>query len=101
MILDRHVANVSYTLSAGPRTQFGKTTVEGLKDVEEAVVLQELIYKPGEQFSGTALRTTEKNLRELDLFSQIVIEPQPLLPIPLSRSKYALKRNRTARSVSD
>ena len=80
VILDRHVANVSYTLNAGPQTQFGTTTVEGLKDVEEAVVLQELIYKPGEQFSGTALRTTEKNLRELDLFSQIVIEPQPAPP---------------------
>ncbi len=80
VILDRHVANVSYTLSAGPQTQFGTTTVEGLKDVQEAVVLQELIYKPGEQFSGTALRTTEKNLRELDLFSLIVIEPQPAPP---------------------
>jgi outer membrane protein assembly complex protein YaeT len=80
VILDKHVANVSYTLNAGPRTRFGTTTVEGLKNVEESVVLQELTYKPGEQFSGTALRTTEKNLRELDLFSQIVIEPQPSPP---------------------
>jgi len=80
VILDRHVANVSYTLNAGPRTQFGKTTVEGLKDVKETVVLQEVTYKPGEEFSGTALRTTEMNLRGLDLFSQIVIEPQPSPP---------------------
>jgi outer membrane protein assembly complex protein YaeT len=80
VILDRQVANVSYTLNAGPQTQFGTTTVEGLKDVEESVILQELTYKPGEQFSGTALRNTEKNLRELDLFSQIVIDPQPSLP---------------------
>jgi outer membrane protein insertion porin family len=80
VILDRRVANVSYTLNAGPQTQFGTTTVEGLKNVEESVILQELTYKPGEQFSGTALRTTEKNLRELDLFSQIVIEPQPSPP---------------------
>jgi outer membrane protein insertion porin family/translocation and assembly module TamA len=80
VILDRHVANVSYTLNAGPQTQFGTTTVEGLKNVEESIILQELTYKPGEQFSGTALRTTEKNLRELDLFGQIIIEPQPSLP---------------------
>jgi outer membrane protein assembly factor BamA len=77
VILDRHVANVSYTLHAGPQMQFGTTTVEGLKNVKESIILQELTYKPGESFSGTALRTTEKNLRELDLFSQIVIEPQP------------------------
>jgi outer membrane protein assembly complex protein YaeT len=80
VILDRHVANVSYTLNAGPQTQFGTTTVEGLKDVEESVVRRELTYKPGESFSGAALRSTEKNLRELDLFSQIVIEPQPAPP---------------------
>jgi outer membrane protein insertion porin family/translocation and assembly module TamA len=80
VILDRHVANVSYTLHAGPQTQFGTTTVEGLKNVKESIVFQELTYKPGEQFSGTALRTTEKNLRELDLFSQIVIERQPSPP---------------------
>jgi outer membrane protein assembly complex protein YaeT len=80
VILDRHVANVSYILNAGPETQFGTTTVEGLKDVEESIVLQELTYKPGESFSGAALRNTEKNLRELDLFSQIVIEPQPSPP---------------------
>jgi outer membrane protein assembly complex protein YaeT len=80
VILDRHAANVYYTLNAGPLTQFGSTTVEGLKDVEESIILQELAYKPGEPFSGVALRTTEKNLRELDLFSQIVIEPQPSPP---------------------
>jgi outer membrane protein assembly factor BamA len=80
VILDGHVANVFYTLNAGPQTQFGTTTVEGLKNVEESVILQELTYKPGDQFSGTVLRTTEKNLRELDLFSQIVIEPQPSPP---------------------
>lgn len=77
VILDRHVANVFYILNAGPPTQFGATAVEGLKDIEEAVVLSELTYKPGEPFSGAALRITEKNLQELDLFSQIVIEPQP------------------------
>ncbi len=80
VILDRHAANVSYVLNAGPEMQFGATTVEGLKDVEQSIVLQELTYKPGESFSGAALRTTEKNLRELDLFSLIVIEPQPSPP---------------------
>jgi outer membrane protein assembly complex protein YaeT len=34
-------------------------------------------YKPGDSFSGKALKELEKNLRELDLFSQIQIGLQP------------------------
>ena len=64
----------------GRKRNSARPPVDGLKNVEESVVLQELTYKPGDQFSGTVLRTTEKNLRELDLFSQIVIEPQPSPP---------------------
>jgi outer membrane protein insertion porin family/translocation and assembly module TamA len=79
VILDRHEARVSYILKVGPAANFGPTIVEGLKDVDKEIVLREVAYQPGESFSGTALRTTEKNLRELDLFSVIGIEPQPSL----------------------
>ena len=77
VILDRHEARVSYILKVGPEARFGPTIVEGLKDIDKEIVLREVAYQPGESFSGTALRTTEKNLRELDLFSVIGIEPQP------------------------
>jgi outer membrane protein insertion porin family/translocation and assembly module TamA len=76
VILDRHEARVSYTLKVGPEAKFGPTIVEGLKAVDKEIVLREVTYQPGESFSGTALRATEKNLRELDLFSVIGIEPQ-------------------------
>ena len=77
VIIELHEARVSYTIKTGPETKFGETFVEGLKDVRENVVLAELTYKPGEPFSGTALKNTERNLRGLDLFSLIRIEPQP------------------------
>lgn len=75
VILDQHEARVFYTLTAGPPTKFGETTVEGLKSVQESVVRAELTYEKGQEFSGGALRNTERNLRELDLFSRIEITP--------------------------
>jgi outer membrane protein insertion porin family/translocation and assembly module TamA len=77
IILEKHEARVFYTIRAGPECRLGPTSVEGLKDVQEYVVSRELAYRPGDPFSGKALRETERNLRELDLFSVIAIDPQP------------------------
>jgi outer membrane protein insertion porin family/translocation and assembly module TamA len=71
VILARREARAFYTVRAGPETRFGPTTVQGLKDVSEEIVARELTYKPGEPFSGEALRESEQNLRQLDLFSLI------------------------------
>jgi len=76
IILDRHEARVFYTITVGPETRFAATTVEGLRDVDEELVLRELTYKSGQLFSGTELKNSERNLRQLDLFSVIKIEPQ-------------------------
>jgi outer membrane protein assembly factor BamA len=59
VILDQHQVRVFYTLTAGPETSFGTTTVEGVKDVSTNIVLRELTYKPGEPFSGKAVKNTE------------------------------------------
>ena len=77
IVLEKREARVFYTIRAGPDCRFGPSTVEGLKNVEEYVVLRELAYKAGDSFSGKALKDTERNLRDLDLFSVIAIEPQP------------------------
>ncbi|HWP56814.1 MAG TPA: outer membrane protein assembly factor BamA [Candidatus Acidoferrales bacterium] len=77
VILDTREARVSYELTAGPPAVFGATELTGLKDVTASVIRRELEYKPGEPFTGKALRETEKNLRQLDLFSQIRLAPQP------------------------
>lgn len=76
VILAQHEARVFYDITVGPETTFGMTTVEGLKDVDKQVILRELTYRPGELFSGTALEKSEKNLRQLNLFSLITIAPQ-------------------------
>jgi outer membrane protein assembly complex protein YaeT len=77
VILEKHEARIFYTLTIGPPTVFGATQVEGFKDVSKDVVLRELAYEPGDAFSAKALKQTEQNIRQLDLFSLIRIELQP------------------------
>jgi outer membrane protein assembly complex protein YaeT len=76
VVVDQHEAKAFYDIEAGPRTFFGTTTVTGVKDVAPEIVLREQTYKPGDPFSGKALRDMDQNLRQLDLFSQIQIALQ-------------------------
>jgi outer membrane protein assembly complex protein YaeT len=71
IVLDQYQARIFYDIEAGPSSFFGTTTVTGTRDVAPQLVLREQTYKPGDPFSGKALRESEQNLRQLDLFSQI------------------------------
>jgi outer membrane protein assembly complex protein YaeT len=71
VILDQHVAQVSYAVNAGPLTVFGDTRIEGTKLVAPEIVARELTYKAGEPFSSTAIDASRKNLLKLDLFSSV------------------------------
>jgi len=73
---DERQANVFYTVNAGPQAVFGETKIEGLQDVTPDVVVRELAYRPGELFSGKALKESRKNLVQLDLFSEVELKPQ-------------------------
>ena len=72
---EKREASVYYSVTAGPQAVFGETRIEGLEKVMPSVVSNELSYKPGEGFSGKALRESRRNLQELDLFSEIEVEP--------------------------
>src|SRR5262245_7743356 len=69
--LDQHAAQVEYTVTAGPLTVFGPTTVEGTKEIDPSLVTRELTYKPGDPFSGTAIEKSRTNLLNLDLFRSV------------------------------
>lgn len=71
VILDQHAAQAEYTITAGPVTVFGPTTVEGTKQVAPSLVTRELTYEPGDPFSATAVEKSRKNLLNLDLFSSV------------------------------
>ena len=71
VILGRHQVEVQYFVEAGPVTVFGKTTIEGTKEVDPELVSRELTYQPGEAFSATAVSESRKNILNLDLFSSV------------------------------
>ncbi|MGH7826761.1 MAG: outer membrane protein assembly factor BamA [Candidatus Binatia bacterium] len=77
VLLDADEARVFYEIDPGPSSVFGMTTVTGLKEVAPEIVLREQSYKPGDPFTGKALKDLEQNLRQLDLFSQVQIALQP------------------------
>jgi outer membrane protein insertion porin family/translocation and assembly module TamA len=76
VLADEGRANVFYRVTAGPQAVFGETKIQGLKDVTSDVVERELTYKPGDIFSGKALRDSRRNLLQLDLFSEIELQPE-------------------------
>jgi outer membrane protein insertion porin family/translocation and assembly module TamA len=71
VILEQHAVQVRYTVTAGPSTVFGETTVEGTTSVDPVLVSRELTYKPGEPFSATAITKSRTNILKLNLFSSV------------------------------
>jgi outer membrane protein insertion porin family len=66
-----HAVTVQYTITAGPPTVFGQTSIEGTTAVNPMLIRRELRYEPGEPFSARAIERTRKKLLELDLFSGV------------------------------
>ena len=74
--LNTQQARVAYTIQPGPQTTFGKTDVTGTQHVAKQLVLRELAYHSGEQFSLQQIEDTRKSLLDLDLFRSVSVELQ-------------------------
>ena len=55
-------AMVRYIIKPGPKTVFGKTVINGLRDINPDLVYREFEHKEGELYSAKALRKTRMNL---------------------------------------
>ena len=69
----RHAVSVTYILDSGVRARFGKTHIEGLRSVDESIVLQKLPWKEGKEFNSDLLTQARENLNNTFLFSSINI----------------------------
>lgn len=79
-----HAVKVHYTITVGPPTVFGQTTVEGTAAVDPTMVLRELRYEPGEPFSAKAIERSRDKLLALDLFAAVRFlqdDTAPLSPV--------------------
>lgn len=66
---------VQYTVQPGPLAVFGSTRVEGTEDIDPHLVLRELTYQPGEQFSLQKIADSQQKLLALELFRAVQIVP--------------------------
>ncbi|MCS6925669.1 MAG: outer membrane protein assembly factor BamA [Candidatus Binatia bacterium] len=82
VILDQRVARVYYTVTAGPRTVFGPTRIEGAKTVAPTLIARELMYTPGQPFSAAAVAASRQNLLALNLFSSVRFLQEEFPPDP-------------------
>jgi outer membrane protein assembly complex protein YaeT len=69
-------ARVWYTVQPGPQAVFGPTRVEGTKDVDPHLILRELTYQPGEQFSLQKIAESRQKILDLELFRVVDVAPE-------------------------
>ena len=63
--------DVTYTVTTGPRVDFGKISVKGLHSVNQAFVERRLLIHSGEQFSPQAVEKARADLASLGVFSSV------------------------------
>jgi len=68
-------ARIVYTVTPGPLTFFGHTTIEGTKHIKPYIVAREIAYKPGEVFSPRKISDSRKKILALHLFSAVEFRP--------------------------
>ncbi|MEW6271031.1 MAG: BamA/TamA family outer membrane protein [Thermodesulfobacteriota bacterium] len=75
----RLCADVTYRAVAGEVAVFGETSIEGLTDVSNALVEQEIAYQPGEVYDTRKTAETIRRLRGLRLFTIARLVPESVV----------------------
>jgi outer membrane protein insertion porin family/translocation and assembly module TamA len=73
--VEKNLATVTYTISTGPPSTFGKIEIVGLKGIPEWLIRPALGFKEGQRFSTRRLAEAQTALAEFGVFGSIAIEP--------------------------
>jgi outer membrane protein assembly complex protein YaeT len=71
----RDTARIFYTVQVGSKAYFGKTRLRGNQKVAAEIIMRELTYKEGEEYSNKAIDDTRTRLLNLRLFSAVTFNP--------------------------
>ncbi len=63
--------DITYKVTTGPRVDFGKISIKGLYNVNQAFVERRLLIHSGEQFSPQALEKARVDLASLGVFASV------------------------------
>jgi translocation and assembly module TamA len=92
--------DVTYTVTTGPRVDFGKISITGLHAVNPDFVERRLLIHSGEQFSPQAVEKARADLASLGVFASVQattpdrLDPQGRIPVEFTVAE------RAARTVS-
>jgi outer membrane protein assembly complex protein YaeT len=71
----RNTAIILYTVNVSSKAYFGKTKLRGQEKIQPKIVLRELTYKEGEQYSNEKIDDSRTRLLNLHLFSAATFTP--------------------------
>lgn len=66
-----HGMDVTFTVDPGPLVEFGETRIEGLKDVDEALIRGRLPWKEGQVYDPALLERARVQIAQLDVFDMV------------------------------
>lgn len=72
----RRCVSVTYHAMAGRLALFGATSIDGLTEVSEGLVQQEIVYERGEVYDTRKVAETIRRLRGLRLFNIVRLVPE-------------------------
>ena len=67
--------DVTLTVDAGPEADFGPLVIEGLEEVDAALIRDRLEWDEGERYDQATVSATRTSLAQLEVFSAVTIEP--------------------------
>ena len=70
------LAWVDYRVKPGPRAVFGETRVQGTERVSPELIVRELTYKRGDQFSLGQIKLSREKIVNLGLFRSVQLVPE-------------------------
>ena len=69
-------ARLVLSATPGPLAYFGRVDIAGESSVGDYVIRRQLLFEPGEKFTRTKMRESQRNIYNLELFEFVNIESQ-------------------------
>jgi translocation and assembly module TamA len=69
----QRVLNLIYTVTTGPHVHIGQIRLEGLKNVNESLVMRRLLIHTGDQYDASAVERARQDLLTLGVFSTVSV----------------------------
>ncbi len=73
-----HTLHITYIVTPGPYCLYGPTTITGLKDVNQGLLLPLIPWKQGDEYNQDQVDLFQKRLADLGLFAKAAATPKVL-----------------------